>query len=218
MNGEWQVVDESVMWITTLSISGGILLLSLAYGIYMLLGDCFTSMVLAFLTSLYLWEFKNPIIKGIQNSLKGNYKIWKRAYLIWFFIFLYNFDKKKICDCFKIRVSNIFSSYYIFACVFILYYFVQNHGVPMTLLVYIILLVLDLVFKLIAYLIINTIIFFKGDSKLTAFHSIVTVFLMIVFLILFIASIGLLVFLFVLDLEKMRWNLLLNSSFDKFLD
>lgn len=74
----------------------------------------------------------------------------------------------------------------------------------MTLLVYIILLVLDLVFKLIANTIIYLIILFKGDSKLTTFHSIVTVFLMIVFLILFIASIALLVFLFVLDLEKMR--------------
>jgi len=54
LNGEWQVVDESIMRITTLSISGGLLLLGLAYGIYMLLGDCFTSMILAFLTSLYL--------------------------------------------------------------------------------------------------------------------------------------------------------------------
>ena len=87
----------------------------------------------------------------------------------------------------------------------------------MTILVYSILLVLDLIAKIIAQLLVTVIYFFSGDMNTEAFSRVITVFLMIVTLLIFIFSIGLLLFLFVIDLEKMRRNLLLNSSLDKFL-
>lgn len=62
-----------------------IVLCAMSYGIYLLLGDCFTSMILALISSQYLQKLKLKIAKIIENHLNGEIPIWHKAYLMKFF-------------------------------------------------------------------------------------------------------------------------------------
>jgi hypothetical protein len=62
----------------------------LAYGVYILLGDCFTSMCLALVCSLYLRDLKSLIESVLFKNINDpNRSLLRKIYIVRFFIRLY---------------------------------------------------------------------------------------------------------------------------------
>ena len=76
-----------------------ILLCMLAYGIYILLGDCFTSMCLAFVCSLYLRDLKFVIEKILSDNINDpNKSLINRIILVRFFVNIYKIYNSNGCS------------------------------------------------------------------------------------------------------------------------
>ncbi|CAI2358954.1 unnamed protein product [Moneuplotes crassus] len=221
-----------------------ILLCMLSYGIYILLGDCFSSMLLAFVTSLYLRDVKLTIQKSISQNLASNEKsLLMKILMVRFIMSTYKNYKigglkgilSEICayifnfvtSNFDRRSSTLFNDVPKIMTICALYILLRYFGIKVTLLIFIIFLGIDLALKSLAWLIMIAFCCCRvrskdlddKDTRYGGFLSVVISYALItIMLLMIIGSCFLLSFLLLLDLNYLRQNNMESISLSNIVD
>ena len=217
----------------------------LAYGIYILLGDCFTSIWLAFVFSLYLRDLKALVEKTLANTIGWSDKSLLRKILIVRFIInvckayrkvgikyvfteILLYLKNLIFDKFDSNSKSFFSDVPKIMTIWGVYILLRYVGGPYSLLIFAIFLLVDLVLKFLIWSIRNIfkcIGFIKGEENYNRSYQIgktasTTISYWVIFgmLLLILASFLFLIFLFFVDLNHLRENTMGSTSVFQLID
>ena len=216
----------------------------LAYGIYILLGDCFTSIWLAFVFWLYLRDLKILVEETLTNSIcNSKWSPLRRILVVRFVINVYKaytkdgctfvlceifiYLKSLVVNKFDSKSSTFFSDVPKILTICGIYISLRYVRGPYSLLIFAFFLLVDMVFKFIMWVILKMLEGFGLIKRVGSSYNveisrsmsnIISYWVILGMLLLIIASFLSMIFLLLLDLNQLRENIIGNTSIYKIID